>query len=554
MPDYLSNLRSQGVWLTLLLLSTSLIILTACGGSSTNPSTKVTPVPASRQVLTFPNVGTEDIGILDPALGPDANSAIAVGMIYSGLVRYDMNLNIIADQAKTWNISDDNKVYTFHLQPGIAFSDGTPVTAQTYVYTLTRALFPEVKSPIASFFEQTIVGSNDVSSGKTRVLRGIKALDNQTLQITLTQSTPYFLQVLANPLYFPLNKNVIDKYGQADWVNHAAGNAIGTGPFEVKEWDHNIKMILVPNPHYYGTHTKLREVDMLFVNDPNTALQSYRAGQYDFDWNIAPEQLVIARGLSGFTIKPLLQTDLLFFNNKMPPFDNVAVRQAFAYATDKAMLAHAVFNDAVVPAATIIPPGMAGYQPGYPGLPFDKDKAQALLESAYPDASEIPPITFSYPNSQLTAGEAAALRQMWQTVLGIPVKLFSVELDAYNDETADHEVQFGFTQWGADFSDLYFPDPYDWLTLNLASTAANNYGEWNNAEFDQTVMQAEQTSGAARIALYNKAEQIAITDVGWLPLDHQSMAAIIPSRVHGVSLNGEGLFFGDWSDVYLVQR
>jgi oligopeptide transport system substrate-binding protein len=553
-PDYLSNLRSQGVPFTLLLLSMLLIVLAACGGSTTNPSAKATPAPAARQVLTFPNVGTEDIGVLDPALGPDANSAIAVGMIYSGLVRYDMNLNIIADQAKTWNISDNNKVYTFHLQPGISFSDGTPVTAQTYVYTLTRALFPEVKSPIASFFEQTIVGSNDVSSGKTRVLRGIRALDDQTLQITLTQSTPYFLEVLANPLYFPLNKNLIDKYGQVNWVNHAVGNAIGTGPFEVKEWDHNIKMVLVPNPHYYGAHTKLREVDMLFVNDLNIALQSYRAGQYDLDWNIAPEQLVVARSLPGFTIKPLLQTDLLFFNNKMPPFDNVAIRQAFAYATDKAMLAQTVFNDAVVPAATIIPPGMAGYQPNYPGLPFDKDKAKTLLESVYPDPTKVPSITFSYPDSQVTSGEAGALQQMWQTVLGIQVSLFSMEPDAYNDEMANHEVQFGFTQWGADFPDLYFPDPYDWLTLNLVSTAANNDGEWNNPAFDQAVMQAEQTSGDARIALYNKAEQIAISDVGLLPLDHRSLAAIIPSRVHGVSLNGEGLFFGDWSDVYLVQR
>ena len=85
------------------------------------------------------------------------------------------------------------------------------------------------------------------------------------------------------------------------------------------------------------------------------------------------------------------------------------------------------------------------------------------------------------------------------------MKLNPVELNAYNDETAKHEVQFGFTQWSADF-----PDPYDWLTLNLLSTASNNSGDWQNTAFDQTVMQAEKTSGDARIALYNQAEQIAI--------------------------------------------
>jgi len=553
-PDYPASQRRRHLSATLFFSTALLLLLAACDGSTTIPATQATPALASRQVLTFPNVGTQDIGVLDPALGPDINSIIAVNMIFSGLVRSDKDLNVIPDQAKSWDISPNNKVYTFHLQPGNTFSDGTPVTAQSYVYTLTRALLPEVKSPVASFFEQPIVGSSDVSNGKTRVLRGVKALDNQTLQITLTQPTPYFLQMLTNPVYFVVNKSIIQQYGQADWVNHAAGNALGTGPFMVKEWDHNVKMVLVPNPHYYGNSTKLTEVDMLFVNDFNTALQSYRAGQYSFDWNITPDQLVNAKALRGFTLKSLLQTDLLFFNNKMPPFDNVVVRQAFAYATDKATLAHMVFKDAAIAAPTIIPPGMPGYQPNYAGLSYDKNMAKTLLLSVYPDITKLPAITFSYPTSQMTSYEAAILQQMWQTALGMQVKLLPVEPDAYDDEMTKHQIQFGFTQWGVDSSNPYFPDPYDWLTLNLVSNAPNNVGEWSNADFDATVMQAEQTTGDARIALYNQAEQIAITDVGWLPLDHQSLAAIIPPWVHGVSLNGEGLFFGDWSDVYLLQH
>src|SRR5207245_8952564 len=126
----------------------------------------------SSQVLTFLNVGTQDIGFIDPALGPDANSVIAVDMIYSGLVRLDRNLNVIPDQAKTWDISPDNEVYTFHLRSGITFSDGTPVTAQTYDYTLTRAMFSEVKSPIASVYDQASGGARDVSAGRERVRRG----------------------------------------------------------------------------------------------------------------------------------------------------------------------------------------------------------------------------------------------------------------------------------------------------------------------------------------------------------------------------------------------
>jgi len=540
--------HKQYRFLLLPILSGFLLILVACGGGNTNPTSNGAPALAADQTLVLPNVGTGDIGDLDPALGPDANSAIAVSMIFSGLVKSDKSLNVVPDQA-TWDISNNNTVYTFHLKPGITFSDGTPVTAQSYVYTLTRALLPEVKSGIASFFEGAIVGANDANNGKTKTLAGVKALDDQTLQIRLTQPTPYFLEVLTNFLFFPLNQKIIEQYGQTDWVNHAAGMGIGTGPFMVKEWDHNVKMILVPNPHYYGAKTRLKEVDMLFISDLGTAFKSYRAGQYSLDWNILPADLAVAKGTPGFAFSPLLQTDLLFFSNKMPPFNQATVRQAFAYSIDKATLAHAIFKDSVTPAATIIPPGMPGYQPGYPGIPYDPAKAKELLQSVYPDVSKVPPITFSYPNSQVSPDEAAALQQMWQNALGIQVKLNPVELNAYTDEQSKHEIQFGFTQWSADF-----PDPYDWLTLNLFSTAANNNGDWHNPMFDQTVTQAEKTSGDARITLYNKAEQIAITDVGWLPLDHQSMAAIIPSWVHGVSLNGNGLFFGDWSDVYLLQH
>src|SRR5579863_1373890 len=530
-----------------------LLILTTCGdgGGNVNGNATATPTRSkllSRQVLTFPNVGVTDSAPLDPALANDPNTELIVGMVYSGLVKFDAHLNVQPDQA-SWQISPDNTTYTFYLKPGIAFSDGTPVTAQTYVYTLTRALLPEVASPNASLFEGVIVGANAVLAGKTKVLAGVKALNALTLQIRLTQPTPYFLQMLTNPLYFPVNQQIIDLYGQTDWPNHVVGTGVGTGPFMVEEWDHSVKMVLVPNPYYYGSRTRLTQVNMTFEQDPSIAYQTYRAGQDDFVWNIAPADQPLAKGLSGFVRTSQLETDALFFNNKMPPFDNPVIRQAFAYATDKVSLAHTVLNDSAIPAPTIIPPGMLGYQGNYAGIPYDAAKAKELLQSVYSDASTVPPITFSYSNAQMTSQEAAALQEMWQNALGISITLLPVEQTAYSDELARHQVQFGFTQWNADF-----PDPYDCLALNLLSTATNNVGLWSNAMFDQTIMLAENSSSDLRLQLYNQAEQIAVEDVGWLPLDHQSLAAIIPSWVHGVSLNGNGLFFGDWSDVYVLQH
>ncbi|QBD83642.1 peptide ABC transporter substrate-binding protein [Ktedonosporobacter rubrisoli] len=536
------------------LISITLLLLAGCSGSNTatagnnTASSSSKSTPASKQVLTFPNVGTTDIGFLDPAQGPDANSLLAVNMLFSGLVRSDINLNIVPDQA-TWQISPDGKTYTFTLKPDISFSDGTHVTAQTYIYTWTRALLPATNSPVANFFEGAIAGANDVSSGKARTLAGVKALDDHTLQVSLIKPTPYFLEELANPIFFPLNQQVIEQYGTKNWTQHAAGAAIGTGPWMIKDWDHNVKMVLVPNPHYYGAKSKLTEINMTFVNDKSTAFKAYRAGQYDFVWNLDASDQPAAKSMPGFIRKPLLQTDLLFFDNTKPPFNNTAMRQAFAYATDRNTLVHSIFKDTVMPAPTIIPPGMPGYQPNYAGLPYNPSKAKALLLSVYPDVTKVPTITFSYPSSQVSPDEASALQQMWQSALGIQVKMRSVELTAYNDETLKHQVQFGFTQWGADF-----PDPFDWLALNLSSTAPNNNGEWHNQDFDKLIAQAEKETGDARLALYNQAEQIAISDVGWLPIDHQAIAAVIPTWVHGVTLNGNGLYFGDWSEVYLLQR
>jgi len=531
-----------------------ILSLSACGNGVSN----ITPSPvsskssgpklAARQVLTFPNAGIADSASLDPAVVTDSNTNLIVSMVYSGLVRDDVNLNVVPDQA-TWDISSGNTIYTFHLKQGILFSDGTPVTAQTYVYTLTRALLPEVQSTTASFLEGAIVGAADVLRGKTKTLAGVRAIDSQTLQIRLLHSTPYFLQMLTSALYFPVNKLLIEQYGQSDWPNHVVGTGAGTGPFMVQEWDHSVKMVLVPNPYYYGAKTKLTSVNMFFEFDPSVAYKSYSAGQYDFTWNISPSDQIAAKGLPGFMRSVLLQTDALFFNTKIPPFDNPVVRQAFAYATDKVTLVHSVFNDTVVPANTIIPPGMPGYVQHFNGIPYDKNQAETLFQSVYPDVTTVPPITFSYSSSEISQREATALQQMWQDALGISVTLRSVEPTAYNSELDNHQIQFGFTQWTADFA-----DPYDCLALNLLATADGNAGQWSNPTFDQTVMLADRITAPARFSLYAQAEEIAIQDVGWLPLDHQTMAAIIPSWVHGIHLNANGLFFGDWSDIYLLQH
>ena len=141
------------------------------------------------------------------------------------------------------------------------------------------------------------------------------------------------------------------------------------------------------------------------------------------------------------------------------------------------------------------------------------------------------------------------MQQMWQDALGIQVTLAPVEENAYDQETRAHQVSFGFFSWMADF-----PDPYACLPSYLSTGSNAELSMWNNDDFKQLISQAEATTGDARLALYGQAEQLAVEQAAWIPLDHQNFAAVISSWVHGVTINGNGLSFGDWSDVYVMKH
>jgi ABC-type oligopeptide transport system substrate-binding subunit len=488
-----------------------------------------------------------NIATLDPVRDHGYNETLVMNMIYSGLVRTDKNLNVISDQA-TWQISADSKVYTFTLRPHVAFSDGSPVTAQSYVYTWTRALLSATTSPTAFSLLSPILGAEDVHNGKTQRLAGVTALNDATLQVTLTKPAPYFLASLTNPLFFPLNQKVVARYGRHNWPQPAAESGLGSGPFLLKTWQPTVQLIFVPNPFYYGRKTALARVVASFVNDPRVALKQYDVGQTDLVENITLEDQPAARSSTGFISTALLQTDALFANTTKPPFDSLVVRQAFAYVIDRQALMSDAFNDALVPAATFLPPVLPGYQTNERVSGYDAAQARSLLHSAYPDLKRFPTVTFSYPAGQVSDQEATVLQSQWQRTLGIQVNVRAVEPYAYQQEMRDHVIQLGFYALRADF-----PDPYAFFSPFLSSSGRFN-GLWHDANVEQITTQAEAQTGEQRLALYQRAEVRMLEQAVIMPLDHQTLAAIIPAWIRGVTLNGNGLSFGDWADVVILRH
>jgi oligopeptide transport system substrate-binding protein len=515
-----------------------LLLVSACTQSSTSSSQ---PRP-----LIWPNVGVTDLPQLDPALAGDTNSDQAIKLIFSGLVKLNQQLQVVPDAAYSWQVSPDGKTYTFYLPAQLRFADGTPVTSQDVVYSLNRSL--QMNSTALQeggdgglFYLGHILGAADVAAGRASSARGLKAVDAYTLQIQLDTPIAYFLADLAEPEAFIVPQQLIQKYGAKKWVEHA----LGTGPFLLGHWTHGVRMTFLPNLYYYGDKPVLKELDMPFAQDAHAALLAYRAGQYDLTSDITGPDYPQAHTEKNYHEIPFLGTDALVPNTTMAPFDHPEVRQAFAEALNVQVLAHQVMGDSVAASTTIVPPGMPGYASSpIQGLGMNAQQAAQLLQSVYPDVKSMPTVTLSYPTNGLPQAEAQAMQTMWQRVLGVSVLLAPIEPSTYQQEFEAGRVQLGVVNWTPEIA-----DPWDLLSISLHSGAPENVGAWNNAQFDQLVEQADLLFNdfAQRIALYQQAEQLALSDAAWIPLDHPKSTAFIAPYVHGLVVTPIGLMAPDWS-------
>jgi ABC-type transport system substrate-binding protein len=524
----------------LLLFLGVLLVVTGCNQTA--------PTQHRQQILVWPNVGVTDLPQLDPAFASDGNSAQAVELIFSGLVKLNQQLQIVPAAAASWQVSPDGKTYTFSLADQLRFGNGAPVTSQDVIYSLTRSLrmtsaAEQEDGEGGLFYLGHILGAADVAADRTSSASGLKAINAQTVQIQLDAPIAYFLADLAAPQTFIVSQALIQQYGEQKWVEHA----LGTGPFLLGHWTHGVRMTFVPNPYYIGTRPVVDEVAMPFAQDPHAALLAYRAGQYDLTWGIAAPDYSEARTEKNYHETAQVATDALIPNTTMAPFTRPEVRQAFAEALNVQTLAHQVMGDSVAASTTIVPSSMPGYASSpVKGLGMDAQHAQTLLQSVYPDVKAMPPVTLTYPTDGLPQAEAEAMQAMWQRTLGVVVNLAPVEPSTYEREFDTGQVQLGVVNWTPEIV-----DPWNLLSLSLHTGAPENVGIWTNKQFDQLVDQADLlfNDAAQRVVLYQQAEQLALGDGAWIPLDHPKYTAFIAGYVHGLVVTPLGLMAPDWSKV-----
>lgn len=532
-----------------------LVGLVGCGGASpkSQPS-----VPRGGEIR-WSIVGVKDLDSLDPALAGEQQSIIVMNLIFGGLLRLDEDLRIQPDGAETWDVSDDGKTYTFHLRDNLKFADGTPVTAEDFVFSINRALAPSTGSYSAPSHLKHIVGAADVIDGKADAAAGVRAIDDKTLQIELDRPLAYFLSWLTSPNTFAIPRSLIEEKGDT-WTDHA----FGSGPFRVKEWKHGEEIILEANPNYWAGLPGVDTIHMPFFEDNEEAYQKYVQGELDIMGNrqtgVPAARVSEAQSMPGFISAPGLAVRYIGFNNKLAPFDNVYVRQVFALSVDRLELAQVVLNGSVEPTGRILPEGLAKTDTLIKAQAFDPEGARSALRLAgYLSARSLPPVTLTYAEEGDNEMVAESLQGFWRDTLGVEVKLLEMDLQTFSqrmDETFQNPaegMQMYLSIWGADY-----PDPQNFLSQQLHSSSPNNNGNWSNPRFDELVEKADRMGAQdqvdERLSFYAEAEQIALDEVGWLPLYNPRINILMRPSVEGLFFTPQGILASDWTMVRIEER
>ena len=486
-----------------------------------------------------------DVGpiTLDPAISADMSSHTYVMQIFSGLVRLDQELNIVPDIAGSWDKSSDGKVYTFHLRQGVKFHDGREVKAADFQYSWERACDPGTGSGTAATYLGDIVGAKDMLAAEAGEISGVEVIDDYTLQVTIDAPKAYFLDKLAYPTAFVVDRADVES-GQYWWLEPN-----GTGPFKLKGWTPGQQLVLERSEIYYSEPAQLQSIIFsLAAADP---MALYETGQID----VVPVYLDYIDEVSDETnpfhqelmVTPELSLYYIGFNTAEPPFDDVNVRRAFCHAVDKEHIIKVILRDMVSEADGILPPEMPGYNEALDGLDYDVEEAKELIAATeYVDISNLPPITLTvdgYGNN--IPSYLGAIIQEWEQNLGVEVSVRQVETERliYNLKQEKDEM---FTMgWIADY-----PDPHNFLDVLFYTGSEVNISEYDNPRLDALLDQAAiEQNVSDRLAMYQQAEQLVVDDAPCVPLWHGTNYILVKPYVKGYELSAQGV--PDLSKVYI---
>ena len=455
--------------------------------------------------------------------------------LFEGLLVTDVDGHPAPGVAEKWE-NKDFKVWTFHLRKDAKWSDGTPVTAEDFVYSWQRLANPNTASPYASYLQYGhIANIDDIIAGKKPVTDlGVKAIDANTFEVTLSEPVPYFYKLLVHPSVSPVPKSAVEKFGEK-WTQPA--NIVTNGAYKLKDWVVNERMVLERNPQYWdNAKTVINQVTYLPISSEVTDVNRYRSGEIDMTYNNMPIELFqkLKKEIpKEVHVDPYLCTYYYEINNQKAPFTDVRVRTALKLALDRDIIVNKVKNQGDLPAYSYTPPytdGMKLVEPEWFKWSQEKrnEEAKKLLAEAGYTADK--PLTFSllYNTSDLHKKLAIAVASIWKKNLGVNVKLENQEWKTFLDTRHQGTFDVARAGWCADYN-----EPTSFLNTML-SDSSNNTAHYKSPAFDKLIGETLKVADdAQRADLYAKSEQQLDKDSAIVPVYYYVNARLVKPWVGG---------------------
>lgn len=469
---------------------------------------------------------------VDPQVVEDVSGSEIVRDLFEGLYNQDAEGNLVPGVALSYTTNDEKNVYTFTLRPEAKWSNGDPVVAGDFVYAWQRLVDPKLASPYAWFGElMALENAKAIIAGEMPIDQlGVKAVDDHTLEVHLSQSIPYFALMTTHASTFPAPRATIEKFG-AEWTK--PGNIVSNGAYILTEHVPQERSVRERNPMYWDNeHTIIDKVVALVINDENVALTRYLAGELDRTEVPAGQYPRLKQEYPDEAISfPRLCNYYYSFNlspSGQEAFKDVRVRKALSLAVDRKIITEKILAGGQPEAYTFTPAATAGFTvPEVPMASMTQAERDAQAKELMAEAGYGPDHPLSvkliYNTSEAHEKIAVALGQMWKQKLGVDAQIANMEWKTFLEERGNQNFDMARGAWCGDYNEAS-----SFLDL-LTTESGYNDAKYSNPEVDALMNEAKTADDPQ--PLYTKVEQIVAEDVPVIPIYHYAGVYMLDSDV-----------------------
>lgn len=491
---------------------------------------------------------TSEPASLDPRKARSLNDINLIKMVMEGLIRINYEGRPAPSLADHYTISEDQKTYTFTLAKS-SWSNGSPVTSHDFIYSWKKVLSPNFPADNASFL-YVIKNARLIREGKLPMsMLGIQAPDDMTLVVHLEKPIPYFLELLASPIFYPV-------HAQTDKENpHWAENAetfVSCGPFKFAEWKHSDFISVVKHDQYWdAANVKLKNINMVMVS-PETGLNMYQKNELDWEGspfsNIPLDSMDALKEKGELHTQSFLITSFIRTNVQKAPFNSVHARKAFALAMDRKNLIDHVLGGYSAYASGLVPTSLGLRESEY-FQDSNLAEAKSLLELAIKNGEiskkDLSNITLSFMSNDKNYRICQAIQQQWKEAFDIDVKIEAVEHKVYFSRVSKQDFQLALGSWVADFR-----DPINFLEVFRTREVGTNNTNWENHEYLNKLEKSYETQNAEeRKVLLQECENILVQEMPVIPIWHGNLHYVRNDHVKNVVMSDMGGIDFKWAFV-----